>query len=80
MIQAKTISRGPAVVAMSDVYYKSGIAADLEARVRKLAQNYPGRFTEAAGTNVANRADFVRRAIEACRSHLQQGQLREFER
>jgi Peptidase C39 family len=54
MIQEKTMSCGPASVAMTEVYYKSGIVADLESRVRKLSQKYPGRFTEEQGTNVKN--------------------------
>src|SRR5262245_56800945 len=54
MIQEKTMSCGPASAAMTEVYYKSGIVADLESRVRKLSQKYPGRFTEEQGTNVKN--------------------------
>ncbi len=54
MIQEKTRSCGPAAVAMTEVYYKSSIVANLEAQVRKLSQKYPGRFTEDGGTNVKN--------------------------
>jgi hypothetical protein len=60
MIQEKHMSCGPASVAMTEVYYKSGIVADLEARVRKLSQKYPGRFTEEQGTNVKNLVEVLR--------------------
>ena len=60
LIQEKTMSCGPASVAMSEVYYKSAITADLEALVRSLSQHYPGKFTEEKGTNVKNLVSVLR--------------------
>jgi len=60
LIQEKTMSCGPAAVAMTEVYYKSGIVANLEARVRKLSQKYPDGFTEEGGTNVTNLVSVLR--------------------
>lgn len=60
MMQEKTMSCGPASVAMTEVYYKSSIVADLETRVRQLSQKYPGRFTEENGTNVKNLVSVLR--------------------
>jgi hypothetical protein len=54
MMQEKHMSCGPASVAMTEVYYKSGITENLEAKVRQISQKYPGKFTEEAGTNVKN--------------------------
>lgn len=60
MMQEKSTSCGPASVAMTEVYYKSGITADLEARVRQLSQQYAGNWTQEGGTSVSNLADVLR--------------------
>jgi hypothetical protein len=60
MMQEKHMSCGPASAAMTEVYYKSGIVANLEARIRQLSQKYPGRFTEEMGTNADNLAEVLR--------------------
>jgi Peptidase_C39 like family len=60
MMQEKTMSCGPASVAMTEVYYKSSVVADLESRIRKLSQRYPGKFTEESGTNVKNLVSVLR--------------------
>lgn len=54
MMQEKNQSCGPASVAMTEVYYKSSVTANLETRVRQLSQKYPGKFTEDGGTNMDN--------------------------
>ena len=46
LIQQKTTSCGPASVAMTEVYYKSAITADMEGLVRSLSQKMPVRFTD----------------------------------
>jgi|ERR1700730_2859692 hypothetical protein len=60
MIQEKNMSCGPASVAMTEVYYKQSVSADLEGRIRQLSQKYPGRFTETGGTYINNLAFVLR--------------------
>ncbi len=60
MIQEKNMSCGPACVAMTEVYYKSSVTANLEARVRGLSQKYPGKFIETGGTGVTNLVSVLR--------------------
>lgn len=60
MMQEKGKSCGPACVAMTKVYYTSSIKENLEAEVRQLSQNYPGKFTESGGTSIRNLVDVLR--------------------
>jgi hypothetical protein len=60
MIQQKHMSCGPASVAMTEVYYKQRVVADVEARIREISQKYPGRFTETGGTYMKNLAYVLR--------------------
>ena len=66
MIQEKTTSCGPASVAMTEVYYKSSIVANLEAQVRTLSQRYPGRWQASVGTAVTNLVDVLRHEGVKC--------------
>jgi hypothetical protein len=54
LMQEKTMSCGPASVAMVESYYKKMCMIDPEGRARQISQNYPGKFTEAGGTQVDN--------------------------
>ncbi len=60
LIQEKNKSCGPASVAMTEVYYKSQVIGDPEARARQLSQKYPGHFTETGGTYINNLAYVLR--------------------
>ncbi len=60
MMQEKSMSCGPACVAMTKVYYTSSITANLEVEVRRISQNYPGAFTEIGGTSLKNLVSVLR--------------------
>jgi hypothetical protein len=66
MIQEKTMSCGPAAVAMTEVYYNSKATANLETRVRQLSQKYPGKFTENGGTDMGNLVNILREENIKC--------------
>lgn len=70
MIQEKTTSCGPASVAMTEVYYKSSIVADLETRVRSISQKYPGAWKASVGTMVSNLVDVLRHEGVKCYDEL----------
>ena len=60
MKQERQYSCGPACAAMTEVYYKQSIVANLEGRIRALSQKYPGRFRDGAGTSMDNLVDVLR--------------------
>jgi len=50
---------GPASVAMAEDSYKQACMVDPEGRARQLSQKYPGNWTIAGGTDVANLSEVL---------------------
>ena len=66
MTQEKTTSCGPACVAMTEVYYKSSVVANLEAQARTISQRYPGGWKASVGTETSNLVDVLRHEYVKC--------------
>jgi ABC-type bacteriocin/lantibiotic exporter with double-glycine peptidase domain len=66
MIQEKKMSCGPACVAMTEVYSKSRVDANMEQIARAISQKYEGRFQEDTGSSLSNLASILRERGVPC--------------
>ena len=60
MMQEKRMSCGLACAAMTEVYIRSQVTANMEATFRQISQKFPGNFQEDDGTSMDNVAKVLR--------------------